>query len=310
MSALLSLIPTTLHVQFSLMVEDTTGLVPGNAYLNYMILDPTVPDPCGVLPGMPIYVGQTASIAQRIRLHMVWALGASARSGSVYARIADIIRAGSVPVFRVLEVHRNRVACMHAETVWAQRLLRSGAALTNKWREQGAIVPDREVARMQKVRLLNLTLAEARDSGMALEAICRKRCSRRVMLTGDLISEYSAITPLHTVRKRTRFCPKCGALNRHVVVHFGGGSALSGANKGVMQISTQLPATDTAFDPVYEGQQDENAGQQRDIKEPRATLVPERNEGTCRHGDEEQQAYGFEQGNPLGHDGVASQFNG
>jgi hypothetical protein len=116
MSALLPLIPPTLHAQFLVMVDDATGLVPGNAYLNYMILDPTVPDPCGVLPGMPIYVGQTASIAQRIRLHMVCALGTSARPGSVYVRIADIIRAGSVPVFRVLEVHRNRVACMDAET--------------------------------------------------------------------------------------------------------------------------------------------------------------------------------------------------
>eukprot|EP01037_Dinobryon_pediforme_P015588 gene15588-15735_t len=310
MSALLPLIPPTLHAQFSVMVEDATGQVPGNAYLNYLILDPTVPDPGGVLPGMPIYVGQTASIAQRIKLHMVCALGTSARPGSVYARIADIITKGSVPVFRVLEVHRNRVACMDAETVWAQRLLRSGAALTNKGREQGAIVPDREVARMQKVRLLNLTLAEARVSGMALEAICRKRCSRRVMLPADLISEYRAITPLHTVRKRTRFCPKCGALNRHMVVQLDGGSALSGANEGVMQITTQLPATDTAFDPVQEHQQAKNAGQQRDIQEPRATLVPKRNEGTCRHGNEEQQAYGFEQGNPLGHDGVASQFNG
>jgi len=310
MSALLPLIPPTLHAQFSVLVEDATELLPGNDYLNYMILDPTVPDPGGVLPGMPIYVGQTASIAQRIRLHMVCALGAPARSGSVYARIADIIRAGSVPVFRVLEVHRNRVACMDAETVWAQRLLRSGAVLTNQWREQGTIVPDREVARMQKVRLLNLTLAEARDSGMALEAICRKRCSRRVMLPGDLIPEYRAITPLHTVRKRTRFCPKCGALNRHMVVQLDGGSSLSGANEGVMQITTQLPATDTAFDPVQEHQQAEDDSQDHDFKKASVGPVPEGAQKSGRHDDEQQQSDAFEQGDRFGQDGIAAQFGG
>lgn len=310
MSALLPLIPPTLHAQFSVMVDDATGLVSGNAYLNYMILDPTVPDPDGVLPGMPIYVGQTVSIAQRIRLHIHCALGASPRPGSVYARIADISATGSVPVFRVLEVHRNRVACMNAETVWAQRLLRSGAALTNKWREQGAIVPDREVARMQKVRLLNLTLAEARVSGMALEAICRKRCSRLIMQPSDLISDFRAITTLHTIRKRTRFCPKCGALNRHVVLQLGGGSALSGANEGVMQISTQLPATDTAFDPVQEHQQAEDDSQDHDFKKASVGPVPEGAQKSGRHDDEQQQSDAFEQGNRFGQDGIAAQFGG
>ncbi|NOU04045.1 MAG: hypothetical protein HOO94_10400 [Novosphingobium sp.] len=70
-------ISESLRAQFKAIVVDVMALVPKGSHVNYVIIDPTVPDPEGVFPGLPIYTGQSADIEQRILAH----LGASAARG-------------------------------------------------------------------------------------------------------------------------------------------------------------------------------------------------------------------------------------
>ena len=207
-----------LHARVRAMSAHAAELVPDAPYVNYMILDPREADPDGFLPGAPIYVGQTADIAKRIASHVRQALVPGNPPGSIYARVAMIIAAGQMPVFRVLEVHQTRAAALLAETLWAQRLLRGGAQLCNQWPEQAQRLPSHDVARRQQVRLRNLTLAEGVEAGVFLSVRCRKRCWSAVFAPADLIHRFGEAATFHTVRKATRHCPRCGSLVQHDIV--------------------------------------------------------------------------------------------
>lgn len=200
------------------MAAHTAELVPDAAYVNYMILDPREVDRDGILPGAPIYVGQTADIAKRIASHIRQALAPGSPPVSIYARMAGIIAAGQMPIFRVLEVHQTRAAALLAETVWAQRLLRGGARLCNQWPEQAQRLPAHDVARCQQVRLRTLSLAEGVEAGVFLSIRCRKRCWSATFAPADLICRFGEAATFHTVRKAARHCPRCGSLVQHDIV--------------------------------------------------------------------------------------------
>ncbi|WDF73058.1 hypothetical protein [Novosphingobium sp. KACC 22771] len=207
-----------LNARARAMAAHAAELVPGAAYVNYMILDPREADPDGILPGAPIYVGQTAHIAKRIASHIRQALAPGNPAASVYARMAEIIAAGQMPIFCVLEVHQTRAVALQAETVWAQRLLRGGARLCNQWPEQAQRLPTHEVARRQQVRLRNLTLTEGVEAGVFLAVRCRKRCWSATFAPADLIHRFGESATFHTVRKAARHCPNCGSLLQHDIV--------------------------------------------------------------------------------------------
>jgi len=207
-----------LNARVRAMAAHAAELVPDAAYVNYMILDPREADPDGILPGAPIYVGQTADIAKRIASHIRQALAAGNPPASIYARVATIIAAGQMPIFRVLEVHKTRAAALRAETVWAQRILLGGARLCNQWPEQAQRLPEHDVARRQQVRLRNLTLTEGVEAGVFLAVRCRKRCWSATFAPADLIHRFGEAATFHAVRKATRYCPGCGSLVQHDVV--------------------------------------------------------------------------------------------
>ena len=129
-----------LRTKFQAIATETAELVPPSAYANYVIIDPTTADPERILPGAAIYVGQTSELRSRIRSHLRQAIRPAPEHAQLYHYMARLISRGAWPVFRVLETHTNRVDCMLAETVWAQRLLRSGARLFNTWPEQSRLL--------------------------------------------------------------------------------------------------------------------------------------------------------------------------
>lgn len=200
------------------MAAHTAELVPDAAYVNYMILDPREVDRDGILPGAPIYVGQTADIAKRIASHIRQASVPGNLPASIYARMAEIIGAGQMPIFHVLEVHQTRAAALLAETVWAQRLLRGGARLCNQWPEQAQRLPEHDVARRQQVRLRNLTLDEGVEAGVFLSVRCRKKCWSATFASADLLPRFGEAATFYTVRKAARHCPRCGSLVQHDIV--------------------------------------------------------------------------------------------
>lgn len=204
-----------LRTKFKAVAREAGELVPASAYANYVIIDPTFSDRDEILPGVPIYIGQTARIVPRIQEHLRRALAPEAASNSLYRRMGQLIRIGALPIFRILEVHQTRADSIRAEAVWAQRLLRSDADLLNFLPEQSRILTASSVGRMQRVRLLTMSLPEAYAAGIALQIACRRGCFARNISPVDLIPWFGDRITLMGVRARTRQCPVCGGINRY-----------------------------------------------------------------------------------------------
>lgn len=203
----------SLRAQFKAIVVDVMALVPKGSHVNYVIIDPTVPDPEGVFPGLPIYTGQSADIAQRILAHLRHAAVVPPDRGQLYARMAALIHAGTMPIFRILQVHRTRAQCLVAETTWAQRLLRSKAQLLNTSPDQSRILTRSSVRRMQRVGLFSLSLVEADHVGLSLQIKCRGGCQPITVRPSSLAQRFGERMTLRGVRRRLKRCHACGVAN-------------------------------------------------------------------------------------------------
>lgn len=63
-------IPASLKTQFKAIGADVMALMPKGSHVNHVVIDPALPDPEGMFPGLPIYTGQSADMAQRILAHL------------------------------------------------------------------------------------------------------------------------------------------------------------------------------------------------------------------------------------------------
>jgi len=200
----------SLRAQFKAIVVDAVALVPKGSYVNYVIIDPTEPDPEAVFPGLPIYTGQSADIAHRIMAHLRHAAVVPPDPGQLYARMAALIHAGNMPIFRILQVHKTRAQCLVAETTWAQRLLRSKAQLLNVTPDQSRILTHSSIQRMQRVRLLALSPVEADEVGLGLQIKCRGGCLPFTVQPSSFVRQIGERMTLRGVRQRLKRCPACG----------------------------------------------------------------------------------------------------
>ncbi len=206
-------VPENLRAQFKAIVVDVMALVPKSMHVNYCIVDPTVPDPEGVFPGMPIYTGQSADVGQRILAHLRHAAVIPHDPGPLYERLAALIHGRTMPIIRILQVHRTRAEAIVAETIWAQRLLRSQARLLNIPPDQSRILTPSSVRRMQRVGLFGLSLADAREAGLGLRVSCRGGCTPLTLQTRVLARRYREYLTLLSVRRRMSHCHLCGCQN-------------------------------------------------------------------------------------------------
>jgi len=241
-----------LRAKFKAVAHEAGELVPAAAYANYVIIDPTFSDRDEVLPGVPIYIGQTARIVPRIQEHLRHALAPGAASNSLYRRMGQLIRMGALPIFRILEVHRTRADSIRAEAVWAQRLLRSGADLLNFLPEQSRILTASSVGRMQRVRLLTMSLKEAFDAGLALQIACRRGCFSRTISPVDLIPWFGERITLMGVRARAMQCPVCGGTNNYAVAE-GAKSPLPAGREDIPEFPGEFPSAEFEF-RLFDGQ--------------------------------------------------------
>lgn len=208
-----SFVPENLRAQFKAIVVDVMALVPKGMHVNYVIIDPTVPDPERVFPGMPIYTGQSADVGQRILAHLRHAAVIPHDPGPLYERLAALIHGGTMPIFRILQVDRTRAQAIVAETTWAQRLLRSRARLLNIPPDQSRILTPSSVRRMQRARLFGLSLADAREAGLGLRITCRGGCASHTLQPRALARHFREHLTLRSVRRRMSHCHACGFPN-------------------------------------------------------------------------------------------------
>jgi len=165
------------------------------------------------VPRHAIYTGQSADVGQRILAHLRHAAVIPHDPGPLYERLAALIHSGTMPTFRILQVHRTRAQAIVAETTWAQRLLRSRARLLNIPPDQSRILTPSSVRRMQRVGLFGLSLADAREAGLGLRVSCRGGCTPLTLQTRVLARRYREYLTLLSVRRRMSHCHVCGCQN-------------------------------------------------------------------------------------------------
>jgi len=241
-----------LRTKFKVVAREAGELVPASAYANYVIIDPTFSDRDEILPGVPIYIGQTARIVPRIQEHLRRALTPGAASNSLYRRMGQLIRIGALPIFRILEIHQTRADSIRAEAVWAQRLLRSGADLLNFLPEQSRILTASSVGRMQRVRLLTMSLPEAYAAGIVLRIACRRGCFARAISPVDLLPWFGDRITLMGIRTRTRQCPVCGGINSFAVAEEAKSPTPVGL-EDIPEFPGELPSAEFEF-RLFDGQ--------------------------------------------------------
>jgi len=123
-----------------------------------------------------------------------------------------------MPIFRVLQLHRTRLRSVQGETIWAQRLLRDGAYLYNRWPEQSRLMASRELARRQRRRLFDLSMAEASEAAAVLQARCCRDGWHVAIGAEHQLPRFGKLVTFHAVRRTLRECPQCGGRLRHAIV--------------------------------------------------------------------------------------------
>jgi hypothetical protein len=158
-------------------ISAEVGLLAGSApYVVYLILDPRRADPAGEFEGLPLYVGESADPARRVKSHFRRGLSRQGSAASIHNELYRMALAQRLPIFQILEVCHTRSESLIAETRWAQRLLAAGYQLFNKLPEQTRQMDAKLVARYNGKRLWGLTLEEADRSGVEMKLACPSGC--------------------------------------------------------------------------------------------------------------------------------------
>lgn len=102
-------------------------------WITYLIRDPRYPDKRGN-PGTPIYVGQTNDFPGRVLSRFMKCEKEAALKGNdcVERRVADLLHAGIVASYQVLEYQPTHLASLISETNWARRCWNAGYHLANR----------------------------------------------------------------------------------------------------------------------------------------------------------------------------------
>lgn len=96
----------------------------GKRYVVYLIIDPATDE--------PFYVGQTGNLERRQRAHLRSARHDTKRAAT---KIAEILDAGLLPIFKVVESCSSEAESLSAETLWVKRCAQRGNIVWNRWIE-------------------------------------------------------------------------------------------------------------------------------------------------------------------------------
>lgn len=186
-------------------------------FVVYAILDPTLPDPTGRYgPGLPLYVGLTGNIGQRMRGHFAIAETARLRHYTVREQLARILAQGRIPVFIILGSYTKRLEMLKAETLWAQKLRHEGYPLANRHRDQCSMMRTDGLKKMLGSKVHAVPIAEAIATGISITASC-SRCGHDEPV--DLAQQQPVgglpEPKLGKILARSPFCQACGKKTRY-----------------------------------------------------------------------------------------------
>lgn len=118
----------------------------GAAHIVYLIINPAVPDPLGKFAGLPIYVGMSAKIEQRVLRHFYNAAFKRVRRRSVRRPIRRLLTKGTLVQFAIMGRFQTLVDAQIAEIYQSQELIAQGYKLRNLWTIQSKPMSAQQLA--------------------------------------------------------------------------------------------------------------------------------------------------------------------
>lgn len=141
-------------------------------WITYLIRDPRKPDKLGNIAGTPIYVGQTKDFRTRVRSRFDRCEKAATAKDTIEKRLADLLHAGVVASYEVLERTPTRLASLVSETNWARRCVARGYDIANRLEEQRRAGPPISRSQIPRSWVWPFLLSEAIEDGIGLTLNC------------------------------------------------------------------------------------------------------------------------------------------
>lgn len=190
-------------------------------WITYLIRDPRYPDKLGNATGTPIYVGQSKEFGKRVKSRFDKCEKAATVKDNVDRRVADILHAGHVARYEILERAPTRLTSLISETNWARRCVRRGYKIANLLALQRVAGPDISRSDIPATWIWSFLLGEAVEDQIALSLDCAQ-CGLKLPLPLDHFMHLpNPPKTLSHIRQdpvwRSEPCTACGALRSRYI---------------------------------------------------------------------------------------------
>lgn len=154
------------RIRIAKTAEETGG------WVTYLIRDPRRPDLKGNQAGWPVYVGQTDEFGRRVRNHLRKSEKAARRGTGIKQRMKELLHAGVVPNFEVLDRQPTRLQSLLSETNFARLCRTRGYDIANATTLQNRAGPPVAVQDLPTKWLWKFTPEQAIQDEIVVEVVC------------------------------------------------------------------------------------------------------------------------------------------
>ncbi|WPZ03948.1 hypothetical protein T8S45_14155 [Blastomonas marina] len=181
-------------------------------WITYLIRDPRGVDKRGN-SGVPIYVGQTKEYPKRVlkRFRTCEKVALKKKSDCVEKRVRDLLHAGIVPTYEVLDRQATRLGSILSETNFARAAFVKGYDLANNQWPQNEAGPPLKASDLPQAWLWAFLVNEAEDDGLAIGMDCQA-CSLSLEIEiGEYAKRAPRVVRLSEIRNAYSDlpCPQC-----------------------------------------------------------------------------------------------------
>lgn len=182
-------------------------------WITYLARDPRRLDLKGN-PGWPFYVGQSKEFGKRVRNHLRTSEKLAQPHDSVRKRIKEILHAGQVPTFEVLDRQPTLLLSLVSETNFARACRRRGYDIANLRRLQNVAGPPITRHDIPKDWLWEFSLEDAIADAIRIRIAC-KACGEVLLIDAARFEQLDAApADLRAIRNDPLWlaepCTSCG----------------------------------------------------------------------------------------------------
>lgn len=175
-------------------------------WVTYLMRDPRRPDLRGNPAGWPVYVGQTDEFGKRVRNHLRKAEKNARKGKGIKARLKELLHAGVVPAFEVLDRQPTRLKSLLSETNYARLCRSRGYDIANQTTLQNSAGAPVTLTDLPIRWLWRFSPSQAAEDGIEIGLACRG-CGNVVWLPASAFADLpEPPKELREIRDSEKFC--------------------------------------------------------------------------------------------------------